>query len=306
MMYVGHMDTVFPDGTAEARPFRMDKENYYGPGVGDMKNGDVAMVQIAANLPSEIKNRLNIVMVHNPDEEIGSRYSAQFYLPYAKKSDLAFVYEARSSKGGVCIQRKGAIQYKLEFVGIPGHCGFVFKNGAKSAISEMARWIVAMDALQSEELDTSVNVGVVSGGTKPNVVPENAAMTVDIRFSKPSEADRIEEAVAALFRQAEENGIKVHIVENRSKLPLVPDEKAKAYLDHMMELCQKNNVPLLYEARGGLSDANLIAQCGCICIDGMGPAGADGHCSKERMFLDTIDPSFALSSLMLKDLADRK
>ena len=76
-MFIGHMDTVFPDGTAAKRPFRIEGENYYGPGVGDMKNGDTAMYHIAANLPREVADKLSIAMVYNPDEEIGSVYSRE-------------------------------------------------------------------------------------------------------------------------------------------------------------------------------------------------------------------------------------
>ncbi len=301
VMLIGHIDTVFPRGTG--LPYRVEGDVAYGAGVADMKHGSLLMYHLMKNLPAEINEKLNIVVVFNPDEEIGSRYSKDRYLPYAAKSDLCLVYEARSSKGGVCIERKGAVQYKLKFTGVPGHCGFVFRNGAKSAISEMARWIVALDALQSQERNTSVNVGLASGGSKPNVVPENAEMTVDMRFSDPTEADRVEETVKGLLQQAEAHGIGVEIAEKRCKLPLVPDEKAKKYFDHLMTIGKEAGINFVYEARGGLSDANLIAQYGPICIDGMGPAGADGHCPKERMFMNSVIPAFDLSMLIFKDLA---
>lgn len=301
VLLIGHLDTVFPKGTGW--PFRIEGDRCYGPGVADMKHGSLLMYHLMKELPKEVNEKLNICVVFNPDEEIGSRYSQDCYLPYAQKADYAFVYEARSSKGAVCIERKGSMQYKLKFTGVPGHCGFVFKNNAKSAISEMARWIVALDALQSRERNTSVNVGVVSGGTKPNVVAENAYMTVDIRFSDPKEADRIDNTVAALMEQAKANGITVEVEDKRGKLPLVPGEKAKAYFAHIEKLCKENNVPILFEARGGLSDANLIAQYGPICIDGMGPAGGSGHSREEYMLLDTIQPAYDLSMLLLKDLA---
>lgn len=304
VLLIGHLDTVFPKGTGW--PYRTEGNRAYGPGVADMKHGSLLMYHLMKELPKDIQDKLNICVVFNPDEEIGSRYSLSSYAPYAKKADHAFVYEARSSKGAVCIKRKGAVQYKLKFTGVPGHCGFVFKNGAKSAVSEMARWIVALDGLQNEARDTSVNVGVVSGGSKPNVVPENAQMTVDIRFSDPTEADRVEQTVAQLMAQAQEHGIGVEVMERRCKLPLVPDEKARAYFDHIEQLCKENNVPILFEARGGLSDANLIAQYGAICIDGMGPAGGSGHSPDEYMLLDTVQPAFELSMLLFRDLAENK
>lgn len=306
VLMIGHMDTVFPKGACAQRPYRTEGNRAYGPGVADMKQGCLLMYYLMRELPKEVNEKLNICVVFNPDEEIGSRYSWPAYEPYAKKADYAFVYEARSSKGGVCIERKGAVQYKLKFTGVPAHCGFVFKNGAKSAVSEMARWIVTLDGLQSVERNTSVNVGVVSGGSKPNVVPANANMTVDIRFSDPAEADRVEQTVAELLKQAEEHGIGVEITERRCKLPLVPSEKGKAYLAHIEALCKEKRIPILFEDRGGLSDANLIAQHGAVCIDGMGPAGGDGHSPDEYMLLDTIIPAYDLSMLLFKDLAEHK
>lgn len=303
VLLIGHMDTVFPRGTAW--PFSMDETKVYGPGVADMKHGCLLMYHLMKELPAQVNEKLNICVVFNPDEEIGSRYSLPAYEPYAKKAEYAFLYEARSSKGCVCIERKGAMQYKLKFTGVPGHCGFVFKNGAKSAISEMARWIVALDGLQSKERNTSVNVGVAGGGTKPNVVAEHAYINVDIRFSDPAEEDRVEQTVAELLQQAEQNGITVEIEEKRSKLPLVPNEKAKAYFAHVEQLCKENNVPIQFEARGGLSDANIIARYGAVCIDGMGPAGGSGHSSDEYMLIDSVQPAYQLSMLLLKDLANK-
>ena len=98
-MYIGHMDTVFPDGTAEKRPFRIEGENYYGPGVGDMKNGDLAMFHIAANLPETEKKCLNIAMVYNPDEEIGSIYSKEITDRIGCQADHIFVMESAGKNG---------------------------------------------------------------------------------------------------------------------------------------------------------------------------------------------------------------
>ena len=298
---IGHLDTVFPRGTGV--PYRTEGNIAYGAGVGDMKHGCLLMYHLMKDLPKEINEKLNICVVYNPDEEIGSRYSKDIYLPYAAKSKLALAYEARSATGCICVERKGSAQYKIKFTGIPGHCGFVFKNGAKSAVSEMARWIVALDSLQSKEQNTSVNVGVVSGGTKPNVVAEEAQMTVDIRFSDPTEGKRVEETVSDLLKQAQERGISVEILEKRGKPPLVPTEEGKAYFDHLLTIGKAAGLEFSFEARGGLSDANIIAQVGPICIDGMGPAGAAGHCPQEHIFLDTIIPAYDLSMLIFDDLA---
>ena len=304
VLLIGHLDTVFPRGTGV--PYRVEGNRAYGAGVADMKHGSLLMYHLMKELPREVNEKLNICVVFNPDEEIGSCYSKDCYLPYAKIADYAFAYEAMGSTYTICNERKGAVMYKFAFTGVPGHCGFVFTNGARNAISEMARWVVALDGLQSKERNTSVNVGMVSGGSKPNVVAENADMTVDIRFSDPAEADRVEQTVAELMKQAKANGIAVEVIENRCKLPLVPGEKGTAYARRILQICKENRLPITFKARGGLSDANLIAQYGAVCIDGLGPAGAGGHSPDEYMLLDSVEPAYQLSMALLKDLADQK
>lgn len=306
VMLMGHMDTVFPKGTCAQRSFRIEGNRAYGPGVCDMKHGCLMMYYLLKELPQQISDKLNVLAVFNPDEEIGSIHSQSVYAPYAKKTDYAFLFEARGAQGTSCHQRKGSIGFDAVFTGVAGHCGFVFENGARSAISEMARWITTLDGLQSRELDTSVNVGVVKGGIKTNVVPEHASMSVSIRFSRLEEVQRIEDTLQRLLQQAEVNGIKAELQNRRGKMPLVPDEKASAYIAHITELTAKHALPLIFKARGGLSDANIVAQYGPICLDGLGPAGGSGHSPDEYMLLDTIEPSFQIANLLLQDLANNK
>lgn len=305
VMLVGHLDTVFPKGTCERWPFRIEGDKAFGPGVGDMKHGCLLMYYLMKELPRELNEKLNIVVVFNPDEEIGSRYSKDWYIPYAQKSDYCYLYEARAASGAYCSQRKGAVQLKVDFTGKAGHCGFVFTNGAKSAVSEMAKWIVELDKLQSRERNTSVNVGVAGGGTKPNVVAEHALITVDIRFTDPAEEDRVMETVAALEKGAAQRGICVQIA-RMGKKPWVLTPKAEKYLNHVAEIAQAEGMQAEFKSRGGLSDANIIAQYGPVCIDGMGPSGGCGHSEDEYILIDTVQPVYDFSMLLLKDLAENK
>ena len=138
VMFVGHMDTVFPDGTAEKRPFSMDEENVYGPGVGDMKNGDTAMYHVALNADPKVLENLNICMLYNPDEEIGSRYSREKMDEIGRKADIIVVMESAGNKGTRhCFARKGSMGYELEFHGQAAHAGFMFSVENASAILEM-------------------------------------------------------------------------------------------------------------------------------------------------------------------------
>ena len=306
LMLVGHLDTVFPKGTCAEWPFRIEGNIAYGPGVSDMKNGSLSMYHLMKELPAEINEKLNIVVVFNPDEETGSFFSEPLYKPYAQKTDYAFIYESGGSNTTLCNQRKGCVGFKAEFIGKAGHCGFVFTNGAKSAISEMAKWIVALDELQSQELDTTVNVGVANGGTKVNVVADYARIEVSIRLSNPDEVARVEALIEKLKAGAQERGITVNMLSYRVSPPLNPTEKGKKYFEHITELCKANGIDIKFKARGGMSDANRIAPHGPICLDGLGSEGDDCHSRDEYMLIDTVLPFFKLSQLLIKDIADNK
>ena len=306
LMLMGHLDTVFPKGTCAERPFRIEGDLAYGPGVADMKHGCLLMYYLLKELPKEVNDKLNIVAVFNPDEEIGSAHSKIAYLPYAEKSTYAYVYEAAAASGAHCVQRKGAVGLSIEFFGKAGPCGYVFENGALSAVSEMAKWIVALDELQSRERDTTVNVGIANGGNKSNVVADHAELHASVRFADPEEIDRLSALLEKLTADAKERGIETRITRNRAKRPLNPTEQGKAYIEHITAVAKSRNIDLMFKARGGLSDANLIAQCGPICLDGMGPSGGTAHAPGEYMMVDTVLPAFELSQLLIQDLADNK
>jgi len=306
LMLIGHLDTVFPAGTAAERPFRVDGDKAYGPGVLDMKQGSLLMYYILSELPEEINNKLNIIAVFNPDEEIGSIYSEKVYAKYAEITDYAYIYEGASADGARCVERKGSIGLTIGFNGKAGHCGYVFTNGAKSAISEMARWIVRFDSLQSEERNTTVNVGIANGGMKSNVVAPYAEMKVDIRIPNNAELERVESTLAELLIEAEERGIGIDIKKKSVSRALVLTDEGKSYVKHVEDLTKASGIDYFYRYRGGLSDANKISHYGAICLDAMGPSGDDDHCPDEYLNIDSVIPSYDLSMLLIRDLADRK
>ena len=309
VMYVGHMDTVFPDGTAKKRPFRIDEEHYYGPGVGDMKNGDVAMHHIARNLPADVNETLHIAMVYNPDEEIGSVYSRAVLDSIGAKADHIFVMESAGHDGvRHCFARKGSLCYDLEFHGQAAHAGFMFERPNASAILEMGHYIVNLMALASREEDTTVNVGVVSGGTARNVVAAHAKLSVEMRFKKASEYQRLKQEVHRMVDgEPFVPGVKTVIASEREMAPFVKTEKALLYMERMKQVAESLGIPFEEKDRGGLSDANHLAMCGdAVVVDGMGPHGALDHSEKEYGCISSIEPCVQLHLGLLKELAERK
>ena len=306
LLMIGHIDTVFPLGTAAERPFRYDDTYAYGPGAADMKDSSLLMYYIIKELPPEVNEKLNIVVVYNPDEEIGSCYSRYAYKDYAERSRYAYVYEGASQKGESCAERKGGIVYKVRFTGVAGHCGYAFTNGAKSAVHEMGRWIVALSDMQDEKIGTSVNVGIAHGGITKNTVAPDAMIEVDIRIKDNSEPLRFDSAIACLTEEAKERGIGIE-VERRFKPALVYTDEVRAYVEHVCEITKAAGIPFSHAPRGGLSDANILASYGCICLDGLGvAAGGGSHSPAEKSQYKTAEHFKNLSLFLMKDLAENK
>ena len=307
VMFVGHMDTVFPDGTVAQRPFSMDEVNAYGPGVGDMKNGDVAMYQVATHLSPEALKKLNICMAYNPDEEIGSIYSKEKLDEIGRKSDFVYVMEGAGPGGEHCFARKGAMRYVLRFHGQAAHAGFMFEEKNASAVLEMGHYIVKLMGLASREEDTTVNVGVAKGGIATNVVADSAEIWVEMRFKKESERERLTKEIDQLLNgEPFVPGVRVEVASHTSMTAWTKTPEALAHIAHMEEIAKKLGLEFEQKDRGGLSDANHLSTTGAICSDGMGPHGALDHSEKEYSIIDTIQPCVQLLCAVLEDLSQSK
>ena len=305
VMLVGHVDTVFPTGETAKRPFRRDETRAYGLGVIDMKQGDLAIVHVLEQLPKEVTDKLNILVIFNPDEEIGSKYSKKLIDDYAKISDYAFVFEAATTDGSHTIQRKGMCSATVEFHGQAGHAGYMFNGGMISAINELLYWGTQINTLLSRERETSVNIGVIEGGVKTNVVPDYAKMMFEVRYDIPEELDKVKAMLEQLKTHAAEAGVGVEIA-FRSSAAMMPTEKTHAYIKRVTAVAAANGIDFYTKKRGGLSDANHICAQGPICVDGLGPTGDCDHSDKEYLEISTIEPNLKLVYLMLCDLADMK
>lgn len=306
VMLVGHTDTVFPSGETAKRPFRRDEKRAYGVGVLDMKQGCLAMYYALAELDAAVLDKLNIVAIFNPDEEIGSPYSTPLLLSYAEKSDYAFVFEAASTDGSRCFERKGRMKYHYEFHGTKGHAGYIFENDSISAVNEMAYWIVELNKLHSPITGTSVNAGVAKGGIAINIVPDYAELQVEIRYDKKSEMEKAKALIEQLKEHAAKNRVGLTEKLTDTRPPLVPDERTKAYIERVRKISESLSIPFKYKKRGGLSDANNIAALGPICADGLGPTGDCDHSEDEYLDIETIEPNIRFAKALLVDLAELK
>jgi len=306
LMLIGHTDTVFPKGTAAERPFSMDETKAYGPGVSDMKSGDLMMYYVLRDIPKEVFDKLNIVVVFNPDEEIGSRHSREIFLEYAKKTKYVYLYEGQSDDYTRCIERKGSLSFSIVIHGVSGHVGYTFTNGALNAVVEASRWAVRIHELQSVERNLNVNVTRFFGGEKMNVVPDKAGFSVNMRIPNLAERDRVRDVLEQLKAEAEERGYTADVPKLGGTPPFTQTEEGMKYVERIKEVSASIGQEFTTKFRGGVSDAHRISPYGPICIDGMGPAGSLAHSEREFMLLDSIVPTYELSMALIADLAANK
>jgi len=223
---------------------------------------------------------------------------------YARICSKVFVFEAGGSKGEVTIERKGQTALSVTLHGRAGHAGYMFTNGSLSAVTEAVHWINTLAKFHSEEMDTTVNVGVIRAGEKRNIVPQTATVGWDIRYSRKEIKEQVDQCIDQLIRHAQHQGYRVEIHSRKSKPALIPDEKTLAYVERMRAVAERMGKPFGLKKRGGLSDANHMAACGPICIDSLGPTGDFDHSEREYLNIDTIEPYTQFAYALLCELAE--
>ena len=302
LLLIGHMDTVFPRGTAAERPYSVSGDRAYGPGVGDMKSGLLTMYYALKSLDEEgaLADK-TVCVAQNGDEEISSAYSRPWIEELAKKSRLVLILEGARSRGELVNQRKGVGRFTIDFAGVAAHSGVDPENG-KSAIGEMGHWIVALHALNNFKIGTTVNVGVVSGGSVPNMVAEHAQARVDMRFREISEADRIQAAVNRLMENPYIQGVRAAVTGGVTRPPMNPGEKTLKICRQITSMGDELEIPIQWVGTGGGSDGNFSAALGIPTIDGLGPAGGRYHSAEEFMRIDTVEPHHRLLKEIIRKI----
>jgi glutamate carboxypeptidase len=303
-LFLGHMDTVFLEGTVQERPFTIDGQHAKGPGVCDMKGGLVAMLHVMEALQNNgIADKLSLAVGFNSDEEIGSHASRQWLEDMAAKSKRVFIFEPCRIGGQRVVQRKGAGWYDILCHGKAAHAGVEPEKGA-NAVVELAHHIVKVDTFGNAELGTTVNVDIANGGTKANVIPDFARATVDVRFAETGEVKRIEDCFQELTRRAHVNGVRTEVEGEVNRPPMVPSEITLQLWDRVAEIGTRLGQEMKLIATGGGSDGNFTAAMGIPTIDGMGPRGGRAHSEDEFLDLESITPTVQLICEICKAAAE--
>ncbi|WP_158174865.1 M20 family metallopeptidase [Grimontia hollisae] len=302
LMLIGHMDTVFPVGTAAKRPMTFDEKRAYGPGVSDMKSGLLNIVYALRDIDPAVLEKMSVCVCMNPDEEIGSLHSGSWLKSVAENARTVLVAEAARADGSLVKARKGMARYKMTFNGKAAHAGNEPQKG-RSAISEMAHWIVAINDMTNFESGTTLNVGVVNGGAGANIVPEHAEAIVDVRFWDNDEYDAIHQKIHAMTETPFIDGVSIVLEREAYKPSMVPSDKTEALMALVEETGRELGIDITWQAVGGGSDANLTAVLGIPTLDGLGPVGAGFHSDDEYLELDSIAPRIELLKRVITKLA---
>jgi glutamate carboxypeptidase len=309
VLLIGHLDTVFEPGTAAARPFQIDEQGIArGPGVTDMKSGllaglyalkAISTLDPARGLPFE-----RLTFIANPDEEVGSPTSTAHIRAEAADADVALVLECARANGDIVSARKGILDTTITVHGRAAHAGVEPEKG-RSAILEAARLVRGLHALNGRWPGVTVNVGVIRGGTRPNVVAERCELEVDVRATSGPDLDAAAAAIADLVGATEvpDTSAELHI--RTSWRPMEKLARSERLVGHARAVARRLGFDVRDAATGGASDANTTSGMGVPTLDGLGPVGGNDHSPEEYLEVASIGPrTTALAGLLLAIAAD--
>ena len=286
-LVLGHFDTVWPRGTLERMPFRIDEDGRaFGPGVFDMK----ASLAIFMAVIEQLNKSRQIVprpiwVLLTSDEEIGSPTSRGLIEELAAQSAYVLVLEPALADGGLKTSRKGVGRFRLEVEGKAAHAGVAPQDG-RSAIVELARQILKLQTLQDFAAGTTINVGVIDGGTTPNVVPAQASAEIDVRVSSQAEESRIVAAFQSLTPEME--GTRLNMTGSFNRPPMERTPAIAALFEQAREIGRGLGLELSEGSTGGGSDGNFTAALGVPTLDGLGARGGGAHADDEHVIVASL------------------
>lgn len=300
LLVMTHVDTVWPVGTIERLPWRVEGNKVHGPGIYDMK-ASAAMLLTALDVIAEhgLSNR-PITWIINTDEEVGSPVSRPVLERLALESEYVLCLEPPVPPlGSLKTERKGVGMFTFTVTGKASHAGADHDAGV-SAIEELARQIQWLHSLTDYDAGTTVNVGVIQGGTKRNVVAASAEALVDLRVTSLAEADRVVPQI--LNASATVEGATVEVSGELNRPPMERTETIVALFERAREIGTSIGQDLTEAATGGGSDGNFTAAIGVPTLDGLGCPGDGGHADHEHIEIDKLDDRTALITALLVNL----
>ena len=287
ILVLSHLDTVHPIGFIERLPFKIEGDSVFGPGIYDMKGGAYlayhAFRQICAN---GARSPLGVTQLFVSDEEIGSPTSRALIEAEGRKAKYVLVTEPARDGGRIVTGRKGVARFEIFVKGVPSHAGSRPEDG-RSAIRELGNIIQTLEAMNDLKRGVTVNVGVVRGGTKPNVIAEEAYAEVDMRVPTIADADELVPKILNL--QSRTDGVSVKVVGELNRPPYEKSNAGAALYEHARTLAAEIGFDLVDTSTGGGSDGNFTAPHTAT-LDGLGVDGKGAHTHYEQMYISSIEP----------------
>lgn len=300
VLLLSHLDTVHPIGTlARDNPIRIEGDRLYGPGAEDMKGGThIAMAALRQIAREGRSTPLPVRHLMVSDEEMGSPTSREHIEREARRARYVLVTEPARSGGKIVTARKGVAFFTITAHGRPAHAGVEHHLG-RSAIREIAHQILALEAMTDYARELTVNVGLVRGGSRPNVVPDSASVEVDVRMPSAAIGDEIVQRIRALTPHDPEVTLTIEGGINRPGYEKTP--AIAALYGHARALASEIGFDLVDLKTGGGSDGNFTA-AHAPTLDGMGVDGDGAHTPEERLYISSVLPRTRLLMRLMETL----
>ena len=290
VMIIGHMDTLFPVGTAAARPFTIRDDKAYGPGVLDMKGGiTIALFALEALYESGWNDK-NVTILFAGDEEFAhpKTNAPELFEQHARGKDAVFNMETASAGRAVLVGRKGNIHPELIVRGISAHAGADLDKGA-SAIVELAHKIIAVNNLTDFSRGLTFNCGVIKGGTVANAVADNASVVIDMRYLTVADGEYGIDSLRKIAAQSVIPGTTTEVANLRERFtPMEVTEGNLKLYEIVKEQGRKLGLDIEKKVGGGASDAGWTVRAGAPSICSMGALGALNHSEREYIVLSGL------------------
>lgn len=300
IMFLIHIDTVWPLGTLAERPVTIkDDGKLYGPGAIDMKGGITLVLSAIRGLRelNQFPNRPVWVLM-TTDEEVGSLYSTPYIKEYAAQSGLVLVMEPATIDEALKTWRKGIATYRMDIEGLPSHAGNAPEKGI-NAIIEFAQQAMKMRDMNDLKNGTSVSVTMVQGGSATNVIPAHVTAHIDTRVLTVRAADDIEDAMTNPIPFVP--GAKVKVEKINGHKPMERNELMLKTYAQCKAIGEKYGLTVREDGSGGASDGNTVATLGVPLLDGLGPQGDGLHALHEHVVLASLPRRATLLAGMIKD-----
>jgi glutamate carboxypeptidase len=288
ILILAHMDTVFPKGTAKTRPFKIEGDYAYGPGVIDMKASHTLLYFALKNLIDN--NNLeykNIEIILNSDEEIGTQASKSIIEDYSKNKQYCLTLEPARKDGSIVCSRRGSGTYTIEVFGKAAHSGINPQEGI-NAIEKLSGITLDLQRLTKKYPGVNINVGLIKGGSTVNTVPDYASIEVDVRIDQIKQVEVVDKDIRDIVNNNNINKATTKISGNITRPPMELNTQNQNLANLIVKLGKDLDIEIGAVSTGGGSDASFTSAMGIPTVDGLGPVGGNQHSEQEYLEINSL------------------